>query len=105
MPEDAPRAVFLRDPLERLLSGYLDKCYKMNVRRNEKHCEPNVVFNMPKGLAEGLNRDGKQKKEYPSLLDGLEGKDKLMFAAYVDVLPLKVCEIRGTYLYIIFTHT
>jgi len=83
MPEDAPWAVFLRDPLERLLSGYLDKCYKPKVRRLEKHCEPNAVFNPIPGIM-----DAKSNK-YPSLLNQLEGKDKQMFAAYVDVLPLK----------------
>ena len=37
------RAVFLRDPLERFLSGYLDKCVR-SVR--EKHCEPNQLFSV-----------------------------------------------------------
>ena len=31
--------------LYRLLSGYLNKCHNLGVRRGEKHCEPNVVFN------------------------------------------------------------
>ena len=35
------RAVFLRDPLERFLSGFLNKCVWV-VR--EKHCEPNQLF-------------------------------------------------------------
>jgi len=83
MPEEAPWAVFVRDPLERLLSGFLDKC--QNGKR-EGHCEPNVVFNPMDRLKNGKNIP------YPNLLDSIggEGKDKLMFGAYVDVLPLKV---------------
>lgn len=88
MPEDAPWAVFLRDPLERLLSGYLDKCYSNVTRKMEHHCEPNVIFNPKPNL---MDRRG---KEYPSLVDHLLDKDKQMFAAYVDVLPLKVCVFR-----------
>jgi hypothetical protein len=85
MPADAPRAVFVRDPLERLLSGYLDKCYNSRTRQNQGHCEPNVVFNPMKGLANANN------KAYANLLDSLdiEGQEKAMFGAYVDVLPLK----------------
>lgn len=86
MPIDAPWAVFLRDPLERLLSGYLDKCYKPNVRYREQHCEPNIVFNMDPSMVN-------KKKKLPNLLEHLEDKDKQMFAAYVDVLPLKVRSI------------
>lgn len=83
MPEDAPWAVFLRDPLERLLSGYLDKCDKPIRRLHEEHCQPNVVFNPAPDMM-----DAKSNK-YPSLLKDLDGKDKQMFAAYIDVLPLK----------------
>jgi len=85
MPADAPWAVFVRDPLERLLSGYLDKCYNPETRQDEGHCEPNVVFNPMKGLANAENN------AYANLLDGLdiEGQEKAMFGAYVDVLPLK----------------
>jgi hypothetical protein len=85
MPSDAPWAVFIRDPLERLLSGYLDKCYNPRTRRNQGHCEPNVVFNPMEGLANDKN------KTYANLLDSLdiEGQEKAMFGAYVDVLPLK----------------
>lgn len=78
-----PRAVFLRDPLERLLSGYIDKCHKGLVRRREGHCEPNAVFNPAPGMASEKGRP------YPLLLEHLDGYEKQMFAAYVDVLPLK----------------
>ena len=84
MPEDAPWAVFLRDPLERLLSGFLDKCYTPLTRKMEHHCEPNVIFNPEPNLKDVRG------KVYPSLTDHVMDKDKQMFAAYVDVLPLKV---------------
>ena len=86
MPEEAPWAVFVRDPLERLLSGFLDKCLNSFTRLRQGHCAPNVVFN-PR---EGLKND--KHTSYPNLLDSIEGegKDKLMFEAYVDVMPLKV---------------
>jgi len=37
-----PRAVFLRDPLERLLSAFINKCYNAI---EENHCEPSAIFN------------------------------------------------------------
>mmetsp|Transcript_8224 Transcript_8224/g.16725 ORF Transcript_8224/g.16725 Transcript_8224/m.16725 type:complete len:408 (-) Transcript_8224:1037-2260(-) len=85
MPAKAPWAVFVRDPLERLLSGFLDKCYNPRTRKNQGHCEPNVVFNPKKSLMNAKN------KTYANLLDSLdiEGQEKAMFGAYVDVLPLK----------------
>ena len=84
MPEAAPWAVFLRDPLERLLSGFLNKCYTAWSRKAENNCEPNIAFNAQPDMTD--EKGGK----YPSLMEHLEGKDKHMFAAYVDVLPLKV---------------
>lgn len=35
-------ATFVRDPLERLVSGYLDKCVDARKRVGEKHCDPAV---------------------------------------------------------------
>ena len=35
-------ATIVRDPLERLLSGYMDKCVNNMKRKLEKHCEPTV---------------------------------------------------------------
>ena len=84
MPDDAPWAVFLRDPLERLLSGFLDKCYSNITRKIENHCEPNVIFNPAPRLKDVVG------KVYPSLVDQVIDNDKQYFAAYVDVLPLKV---------------
>ena len=88
MPDDAPWAVFLRDPLERLLSGFLDKCYKENVRRLQRHCAPKEVF-VP---------GNKTDKSVPALLDDLHDKEKQFFAAYVDVLPLKVSDVGEVFL-------
>lgn len=84
MPQDAPWAVFVRDPLERLLSGYLDKCYDSINRRKQGHCQPEVVFNPKEYLHDAKDRP------YHNLLDGIDENDKIMFEAYVDVLPLKV---------------
>jgi len=83
MPEGAPWAVFLRDPLERLLSGFLNKCHTPLQRRRENHCEPNFVFNPLTETTDGKNIQA------PSLIEHLDDKDKQFFAAYVDVLPLK----------------
>jgi len=83
MPENAPWAVFLRDPLERLLSAYLNKCYNKYYRKAEEHCEPNIVFNPAEGL---MNKKG---KVYSNLAKHLEDRDKDMFGAFVDVMPLK----------------
>jgi hypothetical protein len=65
--EDAPRGVFLRDPLERFLSGFMDKCMKS---RDEKHCEPQSIY-------------------YSDLAEELMIDPRVMFEAYVDTLPLK----------------
>ena len=65
------RVVFLRDPLERLLSGYINKCVVKWRRKAEGHCEPNVIFN-------GTVLTAKIEKD-----------EKQLFAAYVDAFPLK----------------
>ncbi|KAL9186270.1 hypothetical protein ACHAXT_005508 [Thalassiosira profunda] len=65
------RVVMLRDPLERLLSGYINKCVHKLRRRMEGHCAPNEVFNGT-SLTEKIRDDPKQ-----------------LFAAYVDGFPLK----------------
>jgi hypothetical protein len=87
MPKDAPWAVFLRDPLERILSGFLDKCYNAETRKIQGHCEPNVLFNPRPNM-----RDARGEN-YPSLMEHLEGKDKQFFAAYLDVFPGEVSSI------------
>ena len=68
--ENVSRVVMLRDPLERLLSGYLNKCAHDGRRRVEGHCEPNTVFN-DTDLTLQIRQDPRQ-----------------LFAAYVDGFPL-----------------
>jgi hypothetical protein len=80
IPNDAPHAVFLRDPLERLLSGFLDKCVRSHQRINERHCEPNEVFHPD------LNKWGDAKV---SPTTDIEANPKQFFAAYLDILPLR----------------
>ena len=64
------KIVFVRDPLKRFLSAYLDKCVK---KKREKHCEPNEVFN----------------QEENKLMEGLDENPRAKFEAYVDGIPLK----------------
>ncbi len=78
--EGYPSIVFFRDPLERFLSAYLDKCVDKNHRVNEKHCEPNQLFNP--------NIQSREEKELTMGLS-FEDHQKEMFAAYVDVMPLR----------------
>ena len=85
LPSETPRVVFIRDPLERLLSAYLNKCYDEFFRVEENHCEPNAIFN-PKPSQVNL-RD--TTGEVEPLLEGVEDNDKQLFAAYLDVMPLK----------------
>jgi hypothetical protein len=65
------RAVMLRDPLERMLSGYLNKCVSVPTRKFEGHCEPNTIFNGT------------------TLINGIRDDARQLFAAYVDAFPLK----------------
>eukprot|EP00956_Cyclotella_meneghiniana_P026206 scaffold56133_cov71-Cyclotella_meneghiniana.AAC.5 len=102
--EMIPQTVFLRDPLERLLSAYLDKCVKDNIRRTQGHCEPNAIFakdwmNRRAAKADkstiksdGANNKPKDDKEEilsPQHDEVSQDVDKEMFAAYVDLFPLK----------------
>lgn len=101
VPKDAPHAVFLRDPLERLLSAFLDKCTKPNVRKHEKHCESICKLFFHKSFApnflslllivgepnEVFNTDGWGKKKIVPTKE-IEENPKQFFAAYLDVMPL-----------------
>lgn len=100
-PSVTPRTVFIRDPLERLLSGYLDKCVKPGIRLTQGHCEPNIVFGVDflarkaKNERRQQKRDnsqqqlGKEDESLPDLTEDVQDLDKEMFAAYVDLLPLQ----------------
>jgi hypothetical protein len=63
------KVVFLRDPLDRFLSGFLDKSM---IKTNEGHCNPNSVFN---------------ENETGLVNDFLKDQHKL-FKIYVDTFPL-----------------
>ena len=108
-----PNTVFLRDPLERLLSGYLDKCAKPNIRASQGHCEPNEVFGADHLLRKKANigekREGSMRRGGantntttttttsmgkrpvlpPDATAVVRDLEREMFAAYVDLLPLK----------------
>ena len=64
------RSVFLRDPLERFLSGFIDKCIRSIVR--EPSCEPMFVYRSNK-----------------TFIETLPDNPKRLFEAYVDTFPLK----------------
>lgn len=72
IPQDAPKAVFLRDPLERFLSAYMDKCDSWHIV--EKHCEPLAVF---------------LEQENNTMTKGLDRNKKIMFETYVNTIPLQ----------------
>lgn len=70
--KSAAKAVFLRDPLERFLSAYMDKCLDQ-LGVTERHCEPTLVFSDHEN----------------GLTEGLKNNKKMLFEAYVDAMPLK----------------
>lgn len=83
-----PKAVFLRDPLERFLSGFVDKCINKGKRDKEAHCEPNVIY-APGTHEERLKRFRDKGAPSPPMVIELETSKKVFFDAYVDTLPLK----------------
>ncbi len=72
--ESSPSIVFLRDPLERFLSAYLDKCVDSHLRSNEKHCMPNEIF----------DTESEETRSSIELMKGFsfDRNKKTMFAAY-----------------------
>ena len=93
LDEDTPKIVFLRDPLERLLSAYLDKCIK---NKNEGQCEPNIIFASDfveqKAIKAGkvqMLQDVKENILFPELAEVAQDSDKEKFATYIDIFPLK----------------
>lgn len=65
-----PKFVFLRDPLERFLSAYMDKCER---KMYQHHCAPLAVFGDHKGEGRLVQNMSKQMR----------------FETYVDTMPLR----------------
>lgn len=91
--EGYPSFVVLRDPLERFLSAYLDKCVDSFHRKEEGHCKPNEIYMKHEQLNHGENPlttgysfggdDDKLKDR------NMSGQRKTLFSMYVDTMPLK----------------
>lgn len=81
--EPPPRMVILRDPLERFLSAFTDKCLR---RVGEMHCEPLDVFHQQKDMTEASRRD---RALTPDIAAELKTDDQLFFESYVDTMPLR----------------
>lgn len=81
--EPPPRLVILRDPLERFLSAFIDKCIKW---LEAEHCEPLDVFYQQKDMATATRRE---KALAPDLAEELKTHDKLFFESYVETMPLR----------------
>jgi hypothetical protein len=73
--EETFRVVFLRDPLERFLSAFLDKCVGVNNRR-EGYCWPKRVY---------YNENDSDENDYTTR--GLTPQQQ--FAQFVSVMPLQ----------------
>lgn len=88
------KSVMLRDPLERFLSGFLDKCIHEKHRVGELHCEPNDIFRSDQD-EEPEDRTKKRSNLVEEFLpdDDDEEADhhhpRMFFEAYVDTFPLK----------------
>jgi len=77
IPAEAPKVVFLRDPLERFLSGFLDKCVSSN-RQEQSHCGPLHVLK---------SHSDNQQNMVDHFQDNNNSK-KVLFEMFVDVIPL-----------------
>ena len=75
---DQPKArfVFLRDPLERFLSGYLDKCESYH--QKEKHCEPLQLFGPDAGNIY-TRKEFTHKQKFEEYVAAMPGKWDLHF--------------------------
>jgi hypothetical protein len=70
------RAVFLRDPLERMLSGYIDKCVRPKSKVDYRHCLPSSAFN-------------NNLTDPKHLRLGMQDRPDYLFAGFIDAFPLK----------------
>ena len=71
------KVVFLRDPLERFLSGFLDKCIE---QRHQKHCESTLLFSPSSSTSSST----KNTSSYHNL-----ARNRILFQTYVDTFPVK----------------
>lgn len=70
---NASKAVFLRDPLERFLSAFLDKCTGRHMT-SQPHCEPSIVF---------------QNEEQTHVVTDFLNDTTKLFEIYVDTFPVR----------------
>jgi len=97
--KDGPlyKAVFLRDPLTRFLSAFIDKC--AGYRRIERHCEPDRLFyydlekqaekNKLEAIGKVFNESKKDKSIDELLIEDFLKDKRLFFQTYSDVIGLK----------------
>lgn len=70
--ESAENAVFLRDPLERFLSAFLDKC-TLPHRRTQSHCQPSILY----------------QSNLTNYIDAFSNNPKRLLEVYVDTFPVR----------------
>jgi len=72
--ENVSKSVFLRDPLERFLSAFLDKCASDN-RVSQTHCQPNVIF---------------RSNQTDHVADFMQQDTRTLFEIHVETSPVSV---------------
>jgi hypothetical protein len=84
------KAVFLRDPLDRFLSGFLDKCVSRGRKDTVDHCEPISVF--AESTRHNKNNDKPTRTDDSttprSPIETMLWDKRRTFQAYVDTFPL-----------------
>ena len=88
MPKTVDKIVFLRDPLTRFLSAFINKCvsechYGRPCRVSEKHCEPERLFAYYK------EKNDNSTHRDDMLIDDFVKDRRLFFQAYVELVALK----------------
>lgn len=85
LPPSAFQFVFYRDPLERFLSTFLDKCAGWRIV--EGHCEPISIFGI--GGWEEAKKQNPRTDPMSLLLPPRKGlKDRALFEAYIASFPI-----------------
>lgn len=83
--EETFRVVFLRDPLERFLSAFLDKCVGVNNRR-EGYCWPKRVY---------YNENDSDENDYTRLNNSLHNLSASCHCNGIFILRQWVCLVMG----------